>query len=377
MSALGCSSKAKREEAGEPQVVTDASKIIDALSDFEEADLGVSAAQTWEVPLGTKLYHTGGSWAACMLTPDSAMHPNTLGAFSTASGRTFTLMEEASLGRGYSFYDVRMSESIFAWLEIDYIAGAWALLACPFTDGSISGNPITLDSGDQDWEPASFTCRGSSVIWQKMPQPTGKKRAETSQCLMWTSGNEKGSVLWESTGRFATKPRVAGRSLTIAPRVRNDEGTFYGMTAIDLDDTSHGMLDQLVLPSGIRPFEAVYAQDRFAFSIEASYESGGSLGKMGTFIGREGGSFVFFAREPLAQIMFSGSRFLIKTQSAHYALDIENEKIEGVSGPDRSLGFGEFPASEGEATGVLTYATIRDAKGAPASGMARWLSLQA
>ncbi len=49
---------------------------------------------------------------------------------------------------------------------------------------------------------------------------------------------------------------------------------------------------QLVLPSSVSPFEAVYMGDTFVFSIEAAYSGVGSLGNMGTYIGNEGGPYL-------------------------------------------------------------------------------------
>ena len=79
--------------------------------------------------------------------------------------------------------------------------------------------------------------------------------------------------------------------LTISPRVRNDEGVYYGMTAIDLTDGNNTKRAQLVLPSSVSPFEAVYMGDTFVFSIEATYSGVGGLGNMGTYIGKENGTF--------------------------------------------------------------------------------------
>lgn len=374
---VGCSSGQSDQQStsGAPQVVTDSSKIVDALSEYAEADLGVNATQTWSLPLGTVPFHSEGTWAAVMLAPESATHPNTLGVLSLSSGAITTLIEDATQGRGYSFYDVRCSSGVYAWIEIDYATGAWVLLGQGFKNGALSGQAAQLDSGDADWEPSPFTCTGTSVIWQKMPLASGSKSSETSVAYRWNLGDTQGSGIWESTGRFATHPRVAAGILTIAPRVRGSEGTYYGMTALDLADAEPKQVDQLVLPEPVRPFEAVYTGSAFAFSIEASYDSRGSLGQMGTFIGREGGPYVYFNREPAAQIMFSGSRVLIKTQSAHYLLDTDAEQYQGVSSADRSIGLGDFPASEGEGSTPLVFATVRDAKGLPASVTARVIQI--
>lgn len=372
----GCESKNKaKSTSGEPQVVDDSSQIIDALEEYEGKDTGLNPVQSWNLPLGTVLFHSDGTWAAAMMAPESAQHVNTLGVLSLSNGSLTTLKEDPTLGRTNSFFDVRSATGVFAWVEIDYSTRIWVLLAQPFNGGALSGDPVQLDTGDKNWEPPQFTAAGSMVIWQKMPLASGDKRSSDSHCYRWTVGDAQGTEVWKSTGRFATPPRVSDGILTIAPRVHNDEGTYYGITAVDLEDASNTKLDQLVLPASVRPFEAVYTGEVFVFSIEASYDSAGSLGKMGTFVGREGGPYVYFSREPSAQVAYNGTRYFIKTQSAHYMIDPTNQIIDSISSPDRSLGFGDYPASEGSTSTFLTYATIRDAKGIPSGVVARTFAI--
>ena len=66
------------------------------------------------------------------------------------------------------------------------------------------------------------------------------------------------------------------------------------------------------MPETVSPFEAVFMGESFAFSVEANYGYGGSLGNMGTFIGNSGGPFVYLSREPLACVTGKGSLYVIK-----------------------------------------------------------------
>lgn len=364
----------EKKSTGEPQEIDDES-IVSVLDDYKAQDFGLAAAQTWTLPLGTVLFHCEGSWAAAMLTPESALHPNTLGVLSLASGSLTTVREDAINGRLYTFFDVRCDSSVFAWVEIDYNTRDWKLYGQGFSEGALTGEPAELDSGNADWEPPMFTVAGDSVIWQKMPLASGSKSSSASHCLRWHVGDKEGSEIWESVGRFATHPRVSDNILTIVPRVLNEEGTYYGMTAIELDDDKHKQMDQLVLPASIRPFDAVYTGEQFVFSIEASYDYGGSLGNMGTYIGREGEPYVYFSREPAAWTSFNGNRFYIKTQSAHYIVDTAENTYDAISSPDHSLSFGDYPASEGHTTQFLVYSTVRDTQGIPQSVTARLFAI--
>lgn len=375
ISLVGCDSDGEGSAvSGEPQVITDDSKIINVIDDFENVDNTLTPQLSWDVPLGTVPFHCEGAWAALLEAPASARAINTLGIISLASGSRATLVPEPIKGKTYGFHDVRCSEQVYAWIEMDYATGDWVLLAQELENGVLVGEPVELDDGTTDWEPARFTVTGNSVIWQKMPFASGAKRAEYSHCYLWSVGSLKGKDLYESPGRFATWPRVSDGYLTIAPRVNASEGTFYGLTALDLQNNNK-VAAQLVMPETVSPFEAVYMGSSFAFSVEANYGYGGGLGNMGTFIGNAGGPFTYLSREPLACVAGNGTRYLIKAQSSHFVVDTEAQTYAVLAAPDKSLDFGDYPASEGTTDRFLTYATVRGDDGLPAAVQLRVFSL--
>lgn len=365
----GCSDTPEEEGpkfSGEPQVITDDSKMID-VTDVYESTEDVPAAQfAWDLPVGTIAFHCGGDWAALLLAPESARSVNTLGVISLVSGNWNTLVAEPTQGKAYGFHDVRCGDGVLAWVEMDYTSGSWVLLAQQLVNGGLAGAAVQLDKGNADWEPARLTAKGSTVIWQKMPMATGSKSSESSRCLMWSVSDSENTELYESPGRFATYPRVCDDILTIAPRVKADEGTFYGLTALDLKDDNK-VIDQLVMPETVRPFEAVYMGSSFAFSVEANYGYGGSLGSMGYYIGREGGPYVTVPREPQAGIAGKGSRYLAKVRSSYFVVDTEKQTLGYLAAPDKTLEYGDFPASEGNTDRFVTYATVRGDDGLAAS----------
>lgn len=367
ISLVGCGSDDNASSvSGEPQVITDDSKIINVAEDYEGVDTTLSAQFEWDLPLGTVPFHCEGSLAALLEAPASARTVNTLGIISLASGDTSTLVTEPVMGKTYAFHDVRCSERVYAWVEMDYATGAWVLIAQALENGTLVGDPVELDEGDADWEPARFTAAGSSVIWQKMPFATGAKSAEFSLCYLWNVGDEKGRELYESPGRFATWPHVSDGYLTIAPRINSEDGTFYGLTALDLQNNNK-VAAQLVMPETVSPFEAVFMGGSFAFSVEANYGYGGSLGNMGTFIGNSGGPFVYLSREPLACVTGKGNLYVIKAQSSHFVVDTGAQTYAILAAPDKALDFGDYPASEGTTDRLVTYATVRGDDGLPAS----------
>ena len=374
-SLVGCSPDEGNKPTGTPQVV-DTTKVVNVLKDYKQADAGLTAAKTWNLPVGTVPFLTSGMRAAIMQAPESAVHVNTLGVLSLNDGTTGTVLDTPTLGKPYEFFDVRCSEQVMAWVEMNYLTGAWTLFGQECTASALTGKPTKLDSGGKNYQPAVITVSGASVIWYKMPSITGTRLSEHSYCRLWNLGDgQSPRTVYNSPGRFAAAPRVSGRTLTIVPRVKEQDGTYYGLTAINLDDSNLTQVAQLVLPVGVSPFDAVYNGKSFAFSIEAAYNGVGALGQMGTFIGREGGPYVYFSREPTAPVTSSGSRYLIKSQSGFYVVDTDKKTYGAIASTDRALDFGDYPASEGETKNFLTFATVRDDQGIPSNVTMKLYSL--
>lgn len=376
-SLAGCSTTSGEDlsYSGEPQVITDESKVVNVTDTYEAVDETLQPQASWTLPSGTVPFHCEGSWAALFMAPESARSINTLGIVSLATGSWSELISKPTQGGAFGFHDVRCTETVYAWVEVNYTTGDWVLLAQALSNGALTGEAVQLDNGNADWEPVRITAAGSSVIWQKMPLASGSKRAESSRCLIWTVGDSESSDLYESPGRFATWPRTCDGILTIAPRVNADEGTYYGITALELDGDSSTPYDQMVMPETVRPFEAVYMGSSFAFSVEANYGYGGSLGNMGSFIGREGGPYVYLGREPMACIAGKGSRYFIKVRSSHVIVDTEAQTYAYLSAPDKTLEYGDYPASEGTTDRFVTYATVRGDDGTSTSVLMRVFAL--
>lgn len=371
----GCGGNDQGATENDPQVIEDDSSSIDILSEFSDAGAAPQPTATWTLPLGTVLLASEGTWVAALQASETAAVANTLGVLSLASGTVATLLSAPTEGATFSFYDAHCSDDVFAWTEICYNDRSWKLFAQPFADGALSGDRAQLAEGDADWDPPRFTVHGADVIWLEMPSSSGSKAAEDSHCRLWSASGGT-QTIWTSKGRFATTPTVSGDILTIAPRVHVDEGRYYGITAIDLSDADHGQVDQLVLPQSIQPFEAVYLNNQFAFSVEAAYQSGGLFGNMGTFIGRDSGPYYYLSREPQECVAGNGGRYLIKSQSSHFLVDTDEQTYAVIYAPDHAIDRGDFSPSVGSVSSFVTFATVRSLDtGLPESVTVRVFSL--
>ncbi len=358
----GC--KHASEEGSSPVVVGDES-ATNILESYQEAEkLPIEQQGSWTVPLGNVLHPGEGSWVPCTTAGSSSNPMVKGGAFSTATGQVSEvvpkpLAEDAS---NMVIYDVRCSDAAYAWVELNLLTHGWTLYAAPFSGGELSGNASTLWTAGPDYDPPRFAVTGSKVLWQVMPSASGSKRTEHSFCYLWQTGDSSAQAVVESPGRFATEPAVSDGTVTLVPRVNADQGTFYGITAYSLSDKLATKVDQLVLPASVRPLNAVRIGDRFAFSIEASYSSGGLLGQMGTYIGSGAGPFVMLSREPSAAVAGRGDVFVIKSTSSYFVVDTNARTYSVLSASNRCIDYGEYPASLGTSDAFVTFATVKDEK---------------
>ena len=364
------------EQDADPTVV-DEDSAEDVLTSFTEAELPLKEEASWTLPLGNVLRPTEGTWAPVITAGSSALPMVKASALSLSSGELLEVVP-APLGAESTtvIYDVRCSDTVYAWVELDLVTRSWALYAAPFTAGQLSGETKMLWEGTADYDPAPFAVSGSRVIWQVQPSTSGSKTTESSRCYLWREGDADARAVVESPGRFATAPMVSGGDVILAPRVHADEGVFYGVTAYALSDDMATKVDQLVMPASVRPFRATRVGERFLVSVEASYSSGGLLSKMGTYMGTSSAGFSKLNREPSECGCGKGDVFVIKSNSSYLVLDLANRTYSTLVSMDRSVDYGEYPARAGECDQFVTFSTVKDPDtGYPASVAVRTFRL--
>ena len=357
----GCNNTQDASE-GEPTVV-DENSATSILDEFEQVDGLLSETGAYTIPLGNVLHPTDGTWIPVTTAGESAAPLVKGSVLSLSSGQLIEVVPMPVSGPATTkvIYDARCSERMYAWLELDIITRSWTLLASRMSGGVLEGDTTTLWEADANWDPATFAVSGDTIIWQVMPALSGDKTTEHSFCYLWRLGDTQAKSVVESPGRFALPPTLASGIALLAPRVRADEGVYYGISAYTVENDLNTLVDQLVLPAGVKPFRAAYVGGRFAVSIEASYESGGLLGKMGTYFGRsDSDEFVMLGREPFADIVGKDDTFVVKVRSSYVVVDLEKRQYCVLPAQDRSLDYGEYPARAGECSSFVTFATVKD-----------------
>lgn len=364
--AAGCSHGS--DEISSDPVVVDTSKatyVIDPNnneSNFSSVDLwwGDPVA-TYDIAAGTVLRPSEGDWIAATSVGTTASPVVKGAAFSVSAGTLVDVITQTvTTGNpNIAIYDVRCSDEVYAWVEMNLLDKSWKLYAAPFSGGALTGTSSTLWKANKNWDPPRFVVTGNRVIWQVMPSTSGTKTAEHSFCYLWKVGGSEATAVVESPGRFATAPELSGDTVTLCPRVRADQGVYYGITAYSIASDLEEVVDQLVLPQTVVPMRAVRIGEKFVFSIEASYSSGGLLGTMGTYIGTSEGKFVVLSREPYAEVAGADGVYIIKSKSSYFVVDTKNEQYAILAAVNRSVDYGDFPARDGECETFVTFGTVK------------------
>ncbi len=356
----GCTNSADEWQVPEPLVV-DEDQSISITEEYEEVELALKERNSWTVPLGSVLHESDSSWVAVTQAGMSAAPMVKGSAFSLAGGVMAEVISDVS-GDSHTrvIYDVRCSSEVYAWVELDILNHSWDLFAAKFVEGHIEGTPTKLWASDAEYDPPGFVVTGNTVLWQITPALSGSHTTEPSFCYLWRLGQDSAKAVVESPGRFPVAPSVSGDLAILVPRVRANEGVYYGVSAFSISSDLETIVDQMVLPQTIKPFYATRIGDRFAVSIEANYSSGGMFGSMGTYIGTSSGPFVRLAREPSANVAGNLDTFIIKSRTSYFVVDVRKATYSILAAANRCVDYGDYPVRVGEVAEFVTYATVKD-----------------
>ena len=378
VATLGGCSQAGEEGVAEPTVVEDGDQtsVLDTYTYVEEPP-GLAEAGSWSVPLGTVLHPSEGVWIAATATGEANLPPVKASAFSLASGELVDVVgKPVSSGSNVLIVDARCSDSVYAWCESNVATRAWTLYAAPFEAGALAADPTELWTADGDWDLPLFAVAGDRVVYQVMPLATGAKSTEDSTCYVWHKGQGKATAAIVSHGRFATEPAVSEGTVTLTPRVREDEGVYYGIYAYELSDDLSRVVDSMVLPQSVRPMSAVRMGEDFVFQVEANYNSGGLLGNMGTYLGKSGGPFIAVSREPSTPAAGKFPILIVKSRSSYVDANVDTQEYGVVPALDHSVDYGEYPARIGTCNTFVSFTTVKDPDtGFPANVQVRAFSI--
>lgn len=317
------------------------------------------AAQA-SLPFGTVVWADDDNVACCLLPCETSDPLMQVGMLSLSNGEMSTVLEGAvGAGDGFQVFDARLNSNGVVWTEADILNGKWRVYTSRLSAGALV-SPQLAAEGTSEWETPSIAASGGFAFWQMVPTKDGPASGENSLLMrvpFGLGGGDAKAVL-ESEGRMACAPSSTATGVAAAPRA-NASGTYYELTHVDAE--SGQVVDTLTLPASMKPSFVAYGDTGFAFAFEDIYAYGDGISNLGTYTAAAGnveGEWLRFARTPLTAPAWSDGLVFVKSTNAVAAVDASNRRYYAIQPENATQGYGEFLASSGSRSRIVTYSNI-------------------
>lgn len=324
--------------------------------DFVDNDLNVT------LPLGTMVWSVNDSYALLMLTGSGAHPLNTLAVLNAKSGSQQSILDKAvGNDEGYEIYEARASENLVVWTEVKYSSYDWRVFAARFNASGTLSNAQQLDQGGSDYMPPLLCACGTQAVWTLVPDSDGSSKSEGSVCKAWGLGDSSPHEIYRCDGYMYAIPERSDGIVTITPRIDADTVN-YALTAQYPD--SGDIIAQTTLPVSVRPLDAIYMNDRFAFQIEASFDSSSAIAQVGTYYDLGDGRWFRINRTPACTPAVCGDWFISKGNKGTVVANLNSGTYFTINAPDLSADYGDYLATSGSCSRFIVYSTVTDASDA-------------
>ncbi|MBP5313878.1 MAG: Tat pathway signal protein, partial [Eggerthellaceae bacterium] len=269
---------------------------------------------------------------------------------------------------GYEIYDVRANSNGIIWTESNILNENWRVYCAVYNSlQETISNPKLLDEGNADWEVPFIAAIGDYAYWQLRPKVSGNASFDNSllkRAIFRDVGlTPNVQIVLQSAGRFATAPYPLADALVVTPRAALDTVN-YQLTY--LDGRSASVMDTMVLPNSMRPFEAGYGKTGFMFSFDAIYNYGRGLAGLGTYIPEDAvrsgnyseAPWFRFGRVPSAAPCWCGNTLVVKSVTNIACISLTKRNYCVLDIPSGTDDYGEYVASTGMGSSLVTFAQV-------------------
>lgn len=317
----------------------------------------------FELPYGTLVWSSCDTMAACLLPTDGAKPLTQVGLLTFSNGVCPIVIDQAvGQNEGFEIYDVRANEHGVVWTEADILDGVWRIYSAVW-DGVSLGEPALLEEGGGDWETPLLAAAGNYAWWQVLPKADGAARAEDSRLMRARFGASEADTAYVSHGRMCTPPYALSDGVVITPRAEASS-VRYQLTLIDAENGE--VRDHMTLPTSMRPLEAGFGNTGFSFSFDAIYNYGDGIANLGTYTPRQqtdgenasNAPWFRFPRTPSAAPAWCGNWFMVKSTRSVCGVNFADNAYFALDVPNGSDTYGDYLASTGANSVVVTYANV-------------------
>ena len=356
----GCSQESKQTIDG--NYLSTASPIevplanVSLMTDtYKETKTKTEQIAEYKLPNCSQVWASSDSCAAVLTATGKASPLMKASILDLSDGTLYEVLPEATQ-KNADIEEVRCTDEAIAWTEVNEKTQTWTLFMASLDSTYNMGKKVKLGEGNTtEYDEPQFCITGSTVIWEVMPNADGAKSEENSYVYKQSTGDKSPTVMLVSPGRLATAPVVSDGVLTIVPRV-DDDGIYYSLVAIDIKTDE--ILERMDLEASMKPHNAIYQDGAFTFAFEATYDVGEGIAEYGTYIQTGKNTFTRFARIPLDTAAKCGAYTIIKSTTATIWINTEKSTYFTLMQPDGSADYGDYLATEGECSKIVTFATI-------------------
>lgn len=338
---------------------------------IEEPATVMSMVCNAELPYGSLVWANDDTVAACLMPTETAKPLAQIGLLALGSGTCSTVVGNAvGESEGFEIYDVRACAKGLVWVEADILEGVWRVYQATNNENAV-GTAVLVEEGNSSWEMPTLAAVGDYAFWQLLPNLNGDARLEDSKLKRARFGSSDVEEVYVSHGRMACAPSAAKSGVVITPRA-DTTGTYYQLTHIDA--ATGQATDALTLPASMKPFEAGFGTTGFSFAFEGIYDYGEGISNLGTYAPAQqvtGGltgkdaadaygsaAWFRFPRTPSCAPAWCGNWLVVKSTKSVAGINLSDRTSFSLDVENGADTYGEFLASSGECSRVVTYTNI-------------------
>lgn len=334
-----------------------------------------------KLPYGSLAWANSSNYIACLIPTNKAKPIATVDIINMTNGKKNTLISQAvGQKEGFEIYDVRITDSGIIWTEINILQEEWRIYASSFSS-TTSITPILIDTGDENWETPTIAASQNFAYWQVLPntQKDKSKLLSSLHCVSFDNisvDNQKftkdlnnddliescPSTIYVSRGRMSTPVYAYKNAAVISPRAQSS-AVLHQLTYVDANKQ---ILDKICLPQNMKPFEVGYGETGFNFSFDAIYNYGEGIANLGTYTplsknnDYNNAKWLSFTRNPSCAPAWCKGYFVIRSTMSICVLDLSNQSYVVLDRPNASDDYGDYLASSGDCSKIVSYANIYD-----------------
>ena len=320
-----------------------------------------------KLPYGTLAWANNSNLITCLIPTTKPKPLATVNIIDMSTRDNYTILKNAeSQKEGFDIYDARANDKGIIWTEVNILQGEWRIYCSKFKDDYKTDAKL-IDKGSSDWETPSLGISENNIYWQVIPKKpklnSFVRQVDLNSIKAPTytqdiNSNSDIDAFAKSNGKMGTPIYSCNDGIVITPRADSNQ-VFYNMTYIDNNKKTQ---DTAALPQNIKPLHAGYGQTGFNFALDAIYTYAQGLSKLGTYtpMSKNGNKWLCFSRTPTAAPCWCNNLFVVRSTMSICALNFDKESYCILERPNASDDYGDYLASTGNCSNIVTYANVHD-----------------